>query len=210
MDAKVRDVMTPGPIGVDYYQSIGDAARTMRDWGMGAVLVLLGHALHGLVTDRDLVVRAVAGVARGTRNRRPAGSCDLIGVDADDDTARRGPADARARRPQAPGHRGRPGRGRGIARRPGPARRPVTAEIPAGDITVPVPHAGKVLFPADGITKEDLARYYAAAAGRMLPWLRDRPVTTTAAPRSTSTSCATPTPSSWWPCMASGPAPARR
>jgi bifunctional non-homologous end joining protein LigD len=53
----------------------------------------------------------------------------------------------------------------------------VTAEIPAGDITVPVPHAGKVLFPADGITKEDLARYYAAAAGRMLPWLRDRPVT---------------------------------
>jgi bifunctional non-homologous end joining protein LigD len=53
----------------------------------------------------------------------------------------------------------------------------VTAEIPAGDSTVPVPHAGKVLFPADGITKEDLARYYAAAAGRMLPWLRDRPVT---------------------------------
>ena len=32
MDAKVRDVMTPGPIGVDYHQSIGDAARTMRDW----------------------------------------------------------------------------------------------------------------------------------------------------------------------------------
>ena len=31
MDAKVRDVMTPGPIGVDYYQSIGEAARTMRD-----------------------------------------------------------------------------------------------------------------------------------------------------------------------------------
>ena len=34
MDAKVRDVMTPGPIGVDYYQSIGEAARTMRDWGI--------------------------------------------------------------------------------------------------------------------------------------------------------------------------------
>ena len=36
MDAKVRDVMTPGPIGVEYYQSIGEAARTMREWGVGA------------------------------------------------------------------------------------------------------------------------------------------------------------------------------
>ena len=33
MGAKVRDVMTPGPIGVDYWQSIGEAARAMRDWG---------------------------------------------------------------------------------------------------------------------------------------------------------------------------------
>jgi len=36
MDAKVRDVMTPGPIGVDYNQSIGEAARTMRDLAMQA------------------------------------------------------------------------------------------------------------------------------------------------------------------------------
>jgi predicted transcriptional regulator len=31
MDAKVRDVMTPGAIGVDYDQTIGEAARTMRE-----------------------------------------------------------------------------------------------------------------------------------------------------------------------------------
>jgi bifunctional non-homologous end joining protein LigD len=53
----------------------------------------------------------------------------------------------------------------------------VTEEITAGEITVKISNARKVLFPDDGITKEDLARYYAAAAGRMLPWLRDRPVT---------------------------------
>jgi bifunctional non-homologous end joining protein LigD len=53
----------------------------------------------------------------------------------------------------------------------------VTDDITTGDITVHVPNAGKVLFPDDGITKQDLARYYADAAGRMLPWLRDRPVT---------------------------------
>jgi bifunctional non-homologous end joining protein LigD len=53
----------------------------------------------------------------------------------------------------------------------------MTAEITAGGISVPLTHAGKVLFPDDGLTKEDLARYYADVADMMLPWLRDRPVT---------------------------------
>jgi len=53
----------------------------------------------------------------------------------------------------------------------------MTEEITAGDITVRISNAAKVLFPDDGITKEDLARYYADVAGRMLPWLRDRPIT---------------------------------
>ncbi len=85
MDAKVRDVMTPGPIGVDYYQSIGEAARIMRDWGVGAVLVVNDQSLYGLITDRDLVVRAVA-EAKGTDEPvGPLSSADLIGVDADAD-----------------------------------------------------------------------------------------------------------------------------
>ena len=87
MNAKVRDVMTPGPIGVDYHQSIGDAARTMRDWGIGAVLVFNGQVLHGLVTDRDLVVRAVAESKGPDEPVGPLSSGDLIGVDADDDVA---------------------------------------------------------------------------------------------------------------------------
>ncbi len=85
MDAKVRDVMTPGPIGVDYYQSIGEAARTMRDWGIGAVLVVSNESLHGLVTDRDLVVRAVAEAKAADEPVGPLSSANLIGVDADAD-----------------------------------------------------------------------------------------------------------------------------
>jgi bifunctional non-homologous end joining protein LigD len=50
-------------------------------------------------------------------------------------------------------------------------------QIAAGGITVPLSHPDKVLFPGDGVTKEDLARYYADVADRMLPWLRDRPIT---------------------------------
>lgn len=87
MNAKVRDLMTPGPIGVDYYQSVADAARTMRDWGVGAVLVVHDRTLRGLVTDRDLVVRAVAESKGPDEPVGPLSSGDLIGVNADDDTA---------------------------------------------------------------------------------------------------------------------------
>jgi signal-transduction protein with cAMP-binding, CBS, and nucleotidyltransferase domain len=83
VDAKVRDVMTPGPIGVDYYQSIREAARTMRDWGVGAVLVVNDQSLYGLVTDRDLVIRAVAEAKGPDELVGPLSSGDLIGVDAD-------------------------------------------------------------------------------------------------------------------------------
>jgi CBS domain-containing protein len=85
--ARVRDVMTPGPIGVDYDQSIGEAARTMRDWGIGAILVVRDGSLYGLVTDRDLVIRAIAEGKGPDERVGPLSSPDLIGVDADADTA---------------------------------------------------------------------------------------------------------------------------
>jgi bifunctional non-homologous end joining protein LigD len=53
----------------------------------------------------------------------------------------------------------------------------MTQQITTGGVAVPVSNAAKVLFPDDGITKQDLARYYADVADLMLPWLRDRPIT---------------------------------
>jgi bifunctional non-homologous end joining protein LigD len=44
-------------------------------------------------------------------------------------------------------------------------------------MSVTITHPEKVLFPDDGITKADVAAYYAAVAGAMLPHLRQRPVT---------------------------------
>ena len=82
MDAKVRDVMTPGPIGVDYDQPVGEAARAMRDWGVGAILVVSNGSLYGLVTDRDLVVRAVAEGRGADEPVGPLSSANLTGVDA--------------------------------------------------------------------------------------------------------------------------------
>jgi signal-transduction protein with cAMP-binding, CBS, and nucleotidyltransferase domain len=85
--AKVRDLMTPGAIAVDYNQTIGEAARTMRDWGVGAVLVVNEQSVYGLVTDRDLVVRAVAESRSPDEPVGPLCSSGLIGVDADADAA---------------------------------------------------------------------------------------------------------------------------
>jgi bifunctional non-homologous end joining protein LigD len=49
-------------------------------------------------------------------------------------------------------------------------------QLTVGRLTVPLSNTGKVLFPADGITKGDLIRYYRNIAGVMLPYLRDRPL----------------------------------
>jgi bifunctional non-homologous end joining protein LigD len=42
---------------------------------------------------------------------------------------------------------------------------------------VPISHPEKVLFPEDGITKGELARYYETIAPLMLPHVRGRPIT---------------------------------
>jgi signal-transduction protein with cAMP-binding, CBS, and nucleotidyltransferase domain len=70
---------------VDYDQSVGEAARAMRDWGVGAILVVGNGSLYGLVTDRDLVVRAVAEERGADEPVGPLSSANLIGVDADAD-----------------------------------------------------------------------------------------------------------------------------
>ena len=48
--------------------------------------------------------------------------------------------------------------------------------IRAGRRRVRISNPDKVLFPADGITKLDLARYYAAVAPAMVPHVKDRPL----------------------------------
>jgi CBS domain-containing protein len=56
----IRDVMTPNPRTVTPNDSIQNAARIMRDEDTGAVPVVEDGKPVGMVTDRDIVVRAVA------------------------------------------------------------------------------------------------------------------------------------------------------
>jgi CBS domain-containing protein len=56
----IRDVMTPNPTCVSPEDSIQNAARIMRDMDTGAVPVVENGRPVGILTDRDIVVRAVA------------------------------------------------------------------------------------------------------------------------------------------------------
>ena len=58
---KVRDIMTLEVNSVQSTESIGNAAQAMADYDVGALPVLEGSNLVGIVTDRDIAVRAVAG-----------------------------------------------------------------------------------------------------------------------------------------------------
>jgi CBS domain-containing protein len=56
----IRDVMTPNPRTLSPDDTIQNAARIMRDEDTGAVPIVENGRAVGMVTDRDIVVRAVA------------------------------------------------------------------------------------------------------------------------------------------------------
>ena len=56
----IRDVMTPNPRTVSPADSIQSAAAIMRDEDTGVVPIVDNGRAVGVVTDRDIVVRAVA------------------------------------------------------------------------------------------------------------------------------------------------------
>jgi bifunctional non-homologous end joining protein LigD len=53
---------------------------------------------------------------------------------------------------------------------------PSELQVRAGRRDVRISHPDKVLFPEDGVTKADLAGYYATVAPAMLTHVRDRPI----------------------------------
>jgi CBS domain-containing protein len=86
---KVREVMTEDPVVLSKDASIVEAARLMRDHGIGDVIVTDGEQAKGIVTDRDIVVRAVAeGSDPGRLRVEDVLSGDLAAVAPDDSVER--------------------------------------------------------------------------------------------------------------------------
>jgi CBS domain-containing protein len=81
----VKEVMTARPITLDRDASLVEAARVMRDQGIGDVIVVDGDDAAGIVTDRDIVIRAVADGADPNSTRLgQVVSGDLTAVAPDD------------------------------------------------------------------------------------------------------------------------------
>lgn len=88
MARTVREVMTRSPVCLSPQTTLTEASHAMAEQGIGDVLVLDGD-LRGVVTDRDIVVRALA------NNRDPASttlaeilSGDVVAVAPDDPVSR--------------------------------------------------------------------------------------------------------------------------
>jgi CBS domain-containing protein len=83
---KVSDLMTSAPVSLRPAQPLTEAAKAMREQGIGSVLVVDGGRLKGLVTDRDIVVRAVAeGRDPGRTTLAEVCSPDLVTAAPNDD-----------------------------------------------------------------------------------------------------------------------------
>jgi CBS domain-containing protein len=83
MDQSIRDVMTPNPCVVSPSASVMDAAQIMREHDIGDVIVLEDDRLFGILTDRDIVVRALAeGADLHTTSVAESCSRDLTTIEA--------------------------------------------------------------------------------------------------------------------------------
>ena len=83
MTRTVRDAMTENPRSIGAADSIVDAARMMRDDGIGSLPVVEEGRLVGMITDRDIATR---GVGEGIDVRmalvRDVCSADPVAVDS--------------------------------------------------------------------------------------------------------------------------------
>ena len=85
---KVRQVMTARPITIDAAAPILQAAEAMRQNGIGDVVVKKDGKLCGIVTDRDIVVRALA-VGKDPKSTNVEAICsrELLTASPDQDTS---------------------------------------------------------------------------------------------------------------------------
>ena len=86
MGPKVHEAMTDRPRAVTPETTVSEAEQLMKSDDIGSLPILEGEQLTGMVTDRDIVIRAIAEGKdpRGMPVREVA-SRELVTVNADED-----------------------------------------------------------------------------------------------------------------------------
>jgi CBS domain-containing protein len=81
-DRIVRDAMTSSPRTIERSTPLQEAARLMRDEDVGSLPIVEGERLVGVLTDRDIVIRAVTD-GRLDVTAGDIASTELVTVDPD-------------------------------------------------------------------------------------------------------------------------------
>ena len=81
---RCREIMTSDVMTATRQHSLQDVARLMREGDMGSVPVVEDGKLVGIVTDRDIVVRAIAEGKDATSSAVEAMTTDIFSVKPDD------------------------------------------------------------------------------------------------------------------------------
>jgi CBS domain-containing protein len=81
----IREVMTPDPVALPASAPLKEAAHQMKQRDIGDVIVLDDSKVCGVVTDRDIVVRALA-EDRNPKTTKLADICsrELVSLGPDD------------------------------------------------------------------------------------------------------------------------------
>ena len=83
---KVRELMTTEPTTVEPKATLGEVATLMKQEDCGSIPVVEAGRLVGIVTDRDIVIRGVAGgTDPKTQRVSTIMSADPVTIGADDD-----------------------------------------------------------------------------------------------------------------------------
>lgn len=91
MAKTVRDAMTPNVRSAATTDSLAEAAQTMKQEDVGSLPVVEDARLIGILTDRDIVLRAVAervdpqSIKVGDVASRDLVSCDLVTIKPEQD-----------------------------------------------------------------------------------------------------------------------------
>lgn len=78
-----RDLMHPGAECIQAHETLDRAAQMMRDSGVGALPVCHDDRVTGIITDRDIVIKCVAGGKDPARVRAGDLATGLVWVRAD-------------------------------------------------------------------------------------------------------------------------------
>ena len=82
---KIQDIMTSSVHSIRPTDTIADAARSMAENDIGALPVVEGRDVIGIVTDRDIAVRGVAGAIGSDAQVRRIMTEDVVTCSPDDE-----------------------------------------------------------------------------------------------------------------------------